>query len=88
MLLRVLQEESEEKKQKRMEKEVRNMKNKIRHLKEKQDQMKRERMGYKMALKNQQAALKSVAFLGFILVVKKAVDYRHVAINFFNSLKA
>lgn len=53
-----LQEESEEKKQKRIEKEVRNMRNKIRHLKEKQDNMKRERMGYKMSLKNQQAALK------------------------------
>lgn len=34
------------------------MRNKIRHLKEKQDNMKKERMGYKIALKNQQACLK------------------------------
>lgn len=52
------QEETEEKKQKRLEKEIRNSRNKIRHLKEKQDNMKRERMAYKMSLKNQQAALK------------------------------
>lgn len=52
------QEESEEKKQKRMEKEIRNMRNKMRHLKEKQDLMKRERIAFKMSLKNQQAALK------------------------------
>lgn len=59
----IFQEESEEKKQKRLEKEVRNMRNKIRYLKEKQDHMKRERMGFKMSLKNQQAALKLVVLL-------------------------
>lgn len=65
------QEESEEKKQKRMEKEIRNMRNKIRHLKEKQDNMKRERMAYKMALKNQQGALKSVFLFGVTAILLK-----------------
>lgn len=70
-----------------MEKEVRNMRNKIRHLKEKQDNMKRERMGYKMALKNQQAALKSVLVLTSLIAIKEAYDLRHVIFNVFNYLK-
>lgn len=83
----VFQEESEEKKQKRLEKEVRNMRNKIRYLKEKQDHMKRERMGFKMSLKNQQAALKSVTCLTLIYAIKKAYDFRYIFLKFYHFFK-
>lgn len=64
------------------------MKNKIRHLKEKQDNMKKERAAYKVALKNQQYALKSVSLFIIAVTIKSMlIQNRGSLIKILNNFK-